>query len=243
LSQKADHYRGKWISKVIETLKSPYVVGFELCHEPDDDRFILIAPSIMKMLLENGIPMERIISGVSYFSPDRFQEVNPLYKAAKKTKLWNKRVFSKVIHNVSLDFFKSFWRWQKHSDRCFISDYGCQPAKSKEFWNNVLREWFRVVKKKNKFFKTRSAFEHIYRSPGDDIAGVFGIAKAVYEAYGIKMYTRGPIWRESVFSRAGYEAVTFSETADQFKIEIKGKWYDTVWKIIKAIYEILTGQK
>lgn len=248
LSPRADYYRRIWITKVLETLKSPYVVGFEPCNEPNDFRFVSIAPKIMSLLRGNGVPFERIISGVRYMAPGRIIEANPLYRSVKKilkrNKMWNKRrMFSKVIHHVTLEFFREYWRMQKHRSRPFISDDGCHPKKSCQFWYNVLKGWFRVVKlKKNKFFKTRAAFEHLYRYPQDDITGVYGISKAVEDIYGIKMYTRAPMHSETVFSRAGYEKYVFSETADGFEVK-KRKWYETLWEIIKAVYEILTGKK
>jgi hypothetical protein len=245
LSPRADRYRRTWTTKVLETLRGKYVVGFELCNEPNDNRFISMAPKIMRLLRENGIPMHRIISGIRYLSPDRIKETNPLYRAVKKilkkNKLWNKRrMFSKVVHHVTVEFFQEYWHMQKHWSRCFISDDGCHPKKSALLWQNVLKEWFGAVKlKKNKFFKTRGAFEHIYRYPQDDIAGIYGIAKAVEDVYGIKMYTRTPTQSETVIA---YEGITLKETAQGFKIK-KRKWYDILYQIIKAIYEILTGKK
>ncbi len=241
LSLKAYHYHLNWVYKVIETLQG-YDVGYELYNEPTDIRFITDAPGIMDLLQKCRVPKERIILGVCFQEHKLYQGVKNILK---HNKTWDKRLmFSKIVHRVTSGFFKKYWRWQKKWDRCFISDYGCSPSKSAQFWNNVLREWFRVVRlKRNKFFKTRSAFEHIYRYPGDDITGVYGIAKAVEDVYGIKMYTRGPILSETVFAWAGWRDVTFSETADGFTIKIKGKWYEIVWKILKAIWEVLTGKE
>lgn len=246
-SPRADFYRRLWIVKILGTLKSPYVVGFEPGNEPHNENFPMIAAKIMIILRENKVPLNRIIMGAEFIRNDRIPG-NKLYrqvkKAWKRLKMWDKRqIFSKVIHGAEIWVFRTFWHIQKHWSRGFISDDGCHPKKSAIYWYNVLKEWFEEVKlKKNKFFKTRSAFEHLYRYPQDDITGVYGIAKAVEDVYGIKMYTRAPMHSETVFSRAGYEKYVFSETADGFKIK-KRKWYEIAWEILKAVYEILTDKR
>ncbi len=240
-SLNAYNYRLIWANKVIETLKG-YEVGCQLFHDPTDIRYANIAPGIIDLLLKCGIPKERIILGVSYSRKKLNQDLKRLLKYNQN---WDsRRIFSRFAYDINLKFFYDNWPWQKQWTRTFISDYELQPKKSAKYWNNVLKEWFRIVKlKKNKYFKTHSAFEHIYRYPGDDITGVYGIASAVEKAYGIKMYIRGPMFSETVFSQAGWRNVDFSDDAACFSIKVKGKWYEVVWKILKAIWEVLTGKE
>lgn len=249
MSPKADSFRRMWIRKALMTLTPKYVVGFELANEPRSGNFPEISSNIMLILKKFKVPLWRVIMGSEFILSDRVPG-NRLYvltkRALRKLNLWNKReVFGKVIHGAELWIFQQYWHMQKHWSRCFISDDGCHPKKSAKFWENVLTGWFRAVKlRKNKFFKTRSAFEHLYRYPQDDITGVYGIAKAVENVYGIKMYTKTP---EQLKDGCGTgddvsDDAGSSDTAEGFEIK-KKKWYEIALEILKAILEVLTGKK
>jgi hypothetical protein len=240
----AKQLRIRWVKKVLDTLKPRYVVGFELANEVRNENFPAIAVDIMTQLRAANVPLWRIIMGAEFILSDKI-EGNTLYRktknALKKIKQWDKRqIFSKVIHGSDQWFFQEYWHVQKHWSRYFISDDGLKPKKSAAWWENVLTLYFKAVKlSKNKFLTMHAGFEHVYRFETDDITGVFGIAKALENAYGIKMYTQTP---EELKTMTGEEInvdAGSSDTAEGFEVLKKKKWYEIVFKILKAIFEAL----
>lgn len=239
---KAKYYRSQWVWKVLDTLQSPYVVGYELANEPNHENFPAIAADTMRQLRRNKVPYWRILMGAEFIRSDRIPG-NKLYRQTKKVlktmKEWDKReLFSKVVHGADVWFFQKYWHVQKHWARPFFSDDGMKPKRSAAWWENVLTPYFKAVKKKkNKFLKTRAGFEHVCRFYNDDIYGCYGIAKALENAYGIKMYKQAPPLSHTKAAAMGVDAF-YSDTAEGFTIK-KRKWYEYVLIFFKAIYEAL----
>lgn len=242
----AKQLRIRWVKKVLETLIGKYVVGFELGNEVRNENFPEIAVDIMTQLRAADVPLWRIIMGAEFILSDKV-EGNTLYRktknALKKLKQWDKRqIFSKVVHGAYQWFFQKYWYVQKHWSRFFVGDDGLKPKKNATWWENVLTPYFKAVKlSKNKFLIMHAGIEHVYRFKEDDIFGVFGIAKALENAYDIKMYSQTPDQLTTTGDDISVDAGT-SDTAEGFKI-VKKKWYELVWEILKAIYEVLTGKK
>lgn len=315
----ANNMRIKWIYSVLPALEGTEF-GIELANEPYDTGFYPIAVLVMEKLKDWGVPYKRIIVGFRYMAGDWLPEKNPFYRGAKNALkgagYWNKKeMFSKVLHKITPGFFQQYTHIQKHNSKWFITDDGCHPKWGKA-WESLLTSFFKHRSlERNKLFMTHSAFEHVYRHREDNISGVFYIAKAVENSYGVKLYSKVPdepetpdkeepqnyfikiltptngeklkvgetrniLWESNLDTvKIQYSTdagntwivitegtknngeylwtvpntpcndcmleIGFDNTSDTENFEIKKKkrkWYQVVWKIIKAVLEILIGE-
>lgn len=187
--KKARPYLKTWVLQIIATLRDN-VYGIELENEPRDPGFAISGVETMKILKHHGVNDHHILTGIEFMPPDNHY-YRSFKKELRKAGLYQKKRQFSVVHNVTEHLLEEYKHVQKHTRRYWFSDDGRKPKHNAEWWERHLTKFFSYRRPlRNQAFKKKFAFEHLYRFKDDDIHGVLGIARAYYNATGIKLWGR-----------------------------------------------------
>lgn len=194
-----------YLEKILYALKNN-VVGYEAVNEPALYMAQFTADISLRLLYQ-GVPIQHIMSGHRFMSPNQ-PEGNETYEATKRHLKQNgfhngrkHLYYSKVVHGVDIEWLREYAFIQKHTSRFFISNDGVKPRWNNIEWKKSLEEFFSQENnappvKKNKQFGLWIGFEHLCTIPqyatgeeADSIRmGALGISQAIEEYAGEKLY-------------------------------------------------------
>jgi hypothetical protein len=187
----------KWTRKILDTLQGT-VFGIEDINENRSADIIPILVRIIKIAKEYGLPNTRIIHGTQYIMKWTGKEEvpHPLFQkfssALKREGLRDFDYFERNLHEINEKFLVDFAHIQRYRSNWFLSDDGVHPKRSHQWWLENLTKFFATRKgKRNRLFYPGAGFEHLYRYPADDIAGVWGIVRAYEIATGKRLLDGG----------------------------------------------------
>ncbi len=178
----ADPFREAWENKILETF-SGLNVGYELCNEPVDEEFPHSGFETYKHLIKKGIPDEDILMGVMWDTRE-YRKFRKPFLEKYGDKWWGKqkhRWFS-TVHGVDEKTFETLNQQEGHTRRFWLSSDGIHPKHDREWWEENLINFFKVVPTAP--FKNRYAFEAMHKKDEDDFDDARGISEAIYEVTG-----------------------------------------------------------
>ena len=178
----ADPFREAWENKIIELFKG-LNVGYELCNEPVGLGIVHSGFETYKLLNKKGIPDENIIMGVSWGTREYRKFRQPfLEKYGESWWAKQKHKWFSTVHNIDESTFETLNRQEGHTRRFWLSTDGRHPKPGREWWEESLIDFFKVVPTAP--FKNKYAFETVHQKDEDDFDGARGISEAIHEVTG-----------------------------------------------------------